>query len=308
MVQESIAILLGSYYAGLYGLAAPELKAVSYILLGTVVLMYVQNQRGGAPGKSCFTAPVILLASYVLLLAVPPAVYKPTDMIDDNIPDHVQTYINTAIPALTPQHRSGRLAALALLGVTAGVAAWWCCAGGTAPGGDPTSWTWYARLSALGLWVVYVAWVMYDLGQHALVDLARRDLIPGGQKLVSMSTVVGKMYMHLAVGLVIFGCLALVPHKPLPGLCVVYLFLGFYFLGHMYNVKRALLIAEERQGQPPPSPSCTYKVGAGLLLLAVVALLGTQRLTTTHRIAGFGVIALACWDTHLTERLGDMLV
>ena len=323
-VQHTFALLIGAYYAGLYGLTAPDLAGVSYALLGLLVLFYVKSHQPDHRSKAIIaTMIVVLWGSYGLLRTTKVKTRTIHDLLAvcnadaETCQAASDLLTGLKLPATQwqePPNRRARETGLAVLatGMTllGGVYLYKPGKQGGKQGGKPAAPTASPRLAclALGVWVAWALWAMTSLSSHTIVDMAKRDMLyPAENGLPGMSAVspvVAKMQLYVYAGLVAVASLALVPSHALPLLCYLYLFMGLYFLSNLYKVNRTLSAWARREQEDPRLP--TYVCGTaflgGSLLLTLIAL------SRREWWVGFPVVAamaFGCWDTHMVERLQD---
>jgi hypothetical protein len=332
-VQGTLSLLVGAYYAGLYGLTAPDLAVVSYALLGLLVLFHMRVKDVPAPLYTS-GALALLWGSWALLqFGTNPQKRRLSDVLescDSDICQQLEKLLASTGDTARWQdapHTKARRQGLTVLAATMTLvlASYYVMPDKPAPAAPAalvevpavTPGNWWAVL-VLAAWVGWVAWAMASLSTHMLVAQAQRDMIypeleGGGPGLSHVTPMVTKMQLYLTVGVAVVAALALAPdHPALPLLCHLYLFMGMYFLSNLYQVNRLLTTwALLNQEARPQLPSFTAGIGVlgGGVALVLVALHGTKdwKKALTWPLLMLGAMGFAAWDTHANERVKDTL-
>lgn len=335
--QGTLSLLVGAYYAGLYGLTAPELNIVSHALLGLLVLFHLRMTNMPSADNKLYLyvlcALLVLWGSWAgLTFGVSSKKRNLTDILDTCTTDQCQQieHLLTEMGGDTDYwskapHDKERRQGLTVLTVimTIILGSYLIPDFSAQPSSSSSSNTvpgmpWLVAV-VLVAWVGWVHWAMGVLSSYTVVQHGKRDMVypqidGGGPGLSSVTPLVTKMQLYATVGVVAVAAVALAPHHPaVPLLCFLYLFMGMYFLSNLYQINR-MVVALESMGQsaanPQPVVVPRYKLGLGVLggsaAAALLALYGKK----PHWPAVLLVVVslgFAAWDTHATERVQDVL-
>ena len=325
-VQGAASVLVGTYYAGLLGLASPDLAVVSYALVGLLVLFQV---RLGAVTDVEHTHPYVVAAALLLWATWALQHFRPVQprklsnllgecAIDDGMCQALEGMLGTADPQhWTPPHADDRKGALTVLAVALTIILTSypvVTRTGTTPVVPPAAVPWMAL--PVSAWAIWVCWALARLSSNDIVRKAKTDTIfpalDGGPSLVEVTPVVARLQLYALFGPVVALLLVLMPNCP-PLVGYLYLFMGLYFLGNLYKINRLLAAWAQLDNERPEVPP--YAQGFGVLAaavgLALIILLWQTKLAWPQ--AGISLLVLAAmgfavWDTHAVEKLNDDVV
>lgn len=319
-VQGAASVLVGTYYAGLLGLASPDLAVVSYSLVGLLVLFQV---RLGEMTDAAQTRPyvvaagVLLWATWALQHFLPVKPRKLSSLLGECTPDDdtcqaLESLLGNTDPQhWQPPHIKDRKAALTVLAVTFTLILLTYQA---VTRSEETASAETTRWLALPVfaWVGWVAWAMSSLSSHEIVRQAKTDSIlpalDGGPSLVEVTPVVARMQLYALFGLVVALMLALMPNFP-PLVGYLYFFMGLYFLGNLYKINRLIAAWARLDDEPPEIPSYLYGFSflGGTLVVALLAV-HAKNLQWSTPLLVLTAMGFAMWDTHAVEKLNDAAV
>lgn len=327
--QGTLSLIVGAYYAGLYGLAAPELSLVSYALLGLLVLFHLR-MKTSSPAAHLYVSGALLLlwGSWAgLSFGMSPKKRQLSDVLascDTEICEQLENALTSmgghdAYWAEAPHTKEQRQGVTVLAVVMTAILCSYFFTAKSIPNTTPAAvgTPWLVAV-ALAVWVGWVTWAMQMLSSYVLVQQAKRDMIypqmDGGAGLAHVTPMVTRMQLYAMTGFVVVAAAALSPQHPaLPLLCFLYLFMGMYFLSNVYRINRMIVTLEmgpQKQGQLPPAVP-TYACGISMLggstALALLALYW-QNPKWICVLLVLVVLGFAAWDTHAVERVQDALV
>lgn len=322
-VQGAASVLVGTYYAGLLGLASPDLAVVSYSLVGLLVLFQVRlgEMTDATQTRPYVVAAALLLwATWALQHFLPVKPRKLSSLLgectpNDSVCQALESMLGNADPQRwKPPHAKDRETALTVLAVafTLILLTYQTVDRTAAP--LPTPWL----ALPVSAWVAWVAWAMTSLSSHEIIRQAKTDTIfpalDGGPSLVEVTPVVARMQLYALFGPVVALLLVLMPNCP-PLVAYLYFFMGLYFLGNLYKINRLLAAWSRLDDEPPEVPLYQYGFGglAGALGVALVIMLVQTAKDAVWPQAGISLLVLAAmgfamWDTHAVEKLNDAVV
>ena len=317
--QTTLSVVLGAYYAGLLGLTSPNYTVVGYSLLGLLVLFHARAAHAFSHPR-----PYVLIAFLALWGTLLHERYQPNstrsmrDVIEEcNTDDRTCQLLRNALQGTPEQHWQAphaekRQKALLVLatGMTLVLLPYWG-ATESANYGSP-QWT---LLVPIFVWAAWVSWAMSAWSTHFLVMQAEHDMIlppmaPDGVDMTWVTPLVARMQLYMLLGFVLTALLAVAPARSFSMLCVVYLFMGIYFLNDMYRLNRVArvmqFLGDEDGGPATPRFVPGASVLGGVVLLTLLALRRPGEKSNWLLLAVvLGAMSFAVWDTHAIEHLND---